>query len=100
MKLTVGDRMKLTVKDCDILIEAMDAWVNEKLAGTTIGGLLATMMAGNEHREEAKQIRESMTNDFEQDKKKRMEVARIIQAKVIFLKDSLHVDELTQKGGN
>ena len=95
----MDNQMKLTVKDCEIIVDALEAWIHSDLNGAIMSSILAGMIRHGSDDPEAKKAAEEITKDgkksYEEGKRKKTEIARLLQAKIILLKDTLQVENLT-----
>ena len=82
--------MDLTKEDLNILIEALDSWLNRDFGGEIIGDMLGSLLAKDEEgkkkileeREERKKVKETQ-------KQNEAEIATLLKAKLILMKQKI-----------
>lgn len=87
--------MALTTTDIDILLEAMDAWVEKDAAGTLMTDLLGGLLAGKdpEAQEAMRLERENARRERDYERAQRKEVATLLKATLIRMKRELMARE-------
>lgn len=92
MKLEI----ELTVEDINILLDAMDSWLNREKLGETVGEMFIALAAGSRERAE-EIISKAPHNQPQYADKKRQEAERVIilKAKLLKIKDQIGIEGLT-----
>ena len=90
------NQMNLTVKECEVIIEALDKLPQSGLAGEMMGDLLGAMLmkdddADSPAKRDFETKRAAVKNKRETEKKELEENVAIIKAKVIQIKRSLTI---------
>ena len=86
--------MELTIREIDILIEAMGAWESREAAGDLMRGLVIGMISkDDEDRKKLFHEQEEEKNQRELEKQKEREISILIKAKLIRLKDTITAKE-------
>lgn len=83
---------ELTVKDIDILMEALAAWETKDLLGVSLGGIFTKLTKAPN----AEKIIEDNMQKYEMKVKKNKEISILLQAKLIKLKDTIQINSLTK----
>jgi hypothetical protein len=89
----------LTKNDCDILIEAVDAWINKDFGKSVMLSMLGIALTNNNDAE-ARQRREmaerEMELGMEKQKKLRKEQGIIIKAKLLKMRDQIEANNFVE----
>lgn len=87
---------ELTYEDAKILIEAVDKWVRADQAASIIAGLTLGAMAGEE---DAAEVFRSVVKGEAEKADEREEIATLLKAKLIRLRDRLMIQEVGKEIG-
>ena len=90
---------QLTVAEINTIIEALDAWTTSSKTSSLLGGLVfGAMMAGEQEggAEKAKDFVKEMTQGEDEKQKQREEIAVMLKAKLIKMRDGIEVKDFAQ----
>ena len=92
----------LTVSDVNILIKAVDDWVNSETMDSMLFGIMATVMVSGgspKDVENAKKVVEKNINDAHSARTQRAETGILLKAKLLKLRDSIEVADASNEIG-
>lgn len=83
---------KLTKEDIQLLLEAVDSWVERGLSGYIVGTTLVAMVSRGAP--DGKKVIEEHKMEYERTKNESKERAIMLKAKLLSLKDKLDVESV------
>jgi len=86
---------ELTVRDIEILLEAMDAWKSCGFGEVLMKGLVSSMIPDKEKRDEAFEKRMQENDDMAEQRRSEEETVVLLKAKLIGIKTKILVGEAT-----
>lgn len=87
---------KLTIEDIDVLYDALEHWVNQHIVGDLMGMILSGIIKDADERQKFMDNEKKKREEEEPKVRGRKDRKAILQAKLLKLKDSIIVDELTK----
>ncbi len=89
----------LTTGEFEILIEAVDVWPSRHAAGEILGSVVEAMVSSkNEDMGETlEERREKKNAEREETNKQESEIATVLKAKLIQMRDASHVTEIAEE---
>jgi hypothetical protein len=89
---------KLNAQECQILIEALDAWINKDFGGDMLSSFLGAMMVKGESEKAAYLAEEAKHRAKATEARKlREEQAIILKAKLLAMRDAIDVGSLMKE---
>ncbi len=88
----------LSSKEIDILVDALEAWERKDMTGKLMGGLLKAMIAKDDPVMKAKMEEEERIENEKEEKeaRQRKEVALMLKAKLIGIKQNAEIGALAK----
>ncbi len=87
----------LTVEELDTLIEALDAWTTADRSDRMLVGLIIGAMVSKEDSSAGAKFFEGITDGTAEKMESRKEVATLLKAKLIKMRDALMVQEVSRE---
>ena len=84
---------KLTVSDCELLIEALGRWSERSVVGSLFGAVMSGMVP-DEHKDKWKADVKEMEAKEAKDASDRKRRALLLQAKLVQIGDSIRAEEM------